>query len=82
MLTIMSSEDDKWLKELEEAKKQLAEKMKETEESKKALSRPINRRHWFQLSWRCKKCKEKLTKGRGQKATGRCPVCGTSQVFI
>jgi rubrerythrin len=77
-----SAEDAEWQKELQATKKQLADKIKETEKSKEALRRPINRRHWFQLSWRCKKCKERLTKDRGQKETGQCPVCGTIQLFV
>ncbi|MCJ1390893.1 hypothetical protein MMC18_003754 [Xylographa bjoerkii] len=82
LLTHVHIEDDEMRRNLEVIEAKLAEQLREVEESKKALRRPINRRAWYQKSWRCKGCSTRLVGDRGFSGKGRCSRCELSQTFI
>ena len=72
------------LEELAAEREELEKKQKQIELDKKRLNAPLNRRHWYQRSWRCTRCRVRLTKARDSSPDpiGTCPNCKKEQKFV
>ena len=86
LLTFRIAEDDpKAQQELKEARGELDKQISRIKADKRTLTMPLNRRQWWQRSWRCQQCGQRLTKKRDSHRfdpQGDCPRCGLTQRFI
>ena len=77
--------DPKEREELQAEQQKLHDTLRKIDADKRTLSMPLNRRRWWQLSWRCRRCDRRLAKSDGPSRNdpkGDCPGCGLTQNFV